>query len=246
MLVLSRRLNEDLYFPNTGIRVRLLRLTRTEARLGIEAPPTVTVLRGELAPAAAPAPDAPGRHSLRNQLNKVNLSLHLFERQWKAGHFAEAEATLERALAFLDALDRDWPADAQPPARCGRCHALLVEDDANERELLAGILTMNGCDCTSVADGQDALDYLAAHEPPELVLLDMGLPRVSGLQTLAQIRREPRCRGLKVFAISGADPAALGVPVGAGGVDAWFSKPLNPRRLWEAIRQGVGAVGAAN
>ncbi len=254
MLVLSRSPNQEILFPNTGIRIRLLQLKGNVAKIGIEAPPEVHVLRSELVPEEAKKRLAPlGKtrdHALRNQLNNVSLSLHRFQQQYQAGLIADANETFERVLAILDDLDRHWPGEGRRVARVleqhNRWRALLVEDDANERELLAGILTMHGCDCETAADGQDALDYLATHELPDLVLLDMGLPRVSGPQTLERIRQEPRCQGLKVFAISGSSAVDLGIAIGNGGVDAWFNKPLNPRRLWDAIRQGQAATYGIN
>lgn len=254
MLVLSRRINEDVLFPNSGIRLRILHLKGNMVRVGIEAPPEVEILRGELAPAQSSPNSSSGkadRHHLRNQLNRVTLGLHYFQQQWQAGLMTDANDTLSRVLEVLDTIDRDLP-----PARgCGEevapqkpksCRTLLVEDDANERELLAGILSMNGCECETVADGQDALNYLASHEPPDLVLLDMGLPRLSGGELLRHIRRDPRSRNLKVFAVSGSSPKELGIVTGPDGVDAWFSKPINPGRLWEAIQGEVVSVSRVN
>ncbi|MFL5339153.1 MAG: response regulator [Gemmataceae bacterium] len=117
-----------------------------------------------------------------------------------------------------------------------RLRALVVEDDHNQRELLAGLLHMNGCECHTAGDGLEALDYLAAHDRPDLVLLDWLMPRCDGRQTLTRIRDDQRLRGLKVFAVGGTRPEDAGVNTGPGGVDAWFPKPLNTRRLWDAIR----------
>ncbi len=255
MLVLSRRLNEDILFPNIGIRLRLLQVKGKVVRLGIEAPPEIPVFRSEIAPAEAlgepPANRGIDCHKLRNRLNRVTLGLHYFQQQMQAGQIPEANSTFEQVLAVLDALDRDWPslAGTRSEPRSGprrRCRTLLVEDDANERELLAGFLSMSSCACATAADGQEALDYLASHEPPDLVLLDMAMPRVSGPQMLERIRQEPRFQNLKVVAISGSNPADLGIQVGPGGVAAWLSKPLNPRRLWEVIREGVESASGAN
>jgi len=255
MLVLSRRTNETIVFPNIGVRIRILRMHGNAVRVGIEAPADIEILRQEIVN-GSDRPSEPGHlpagsHTLRNRLNKVTLGLYHLHQQWQAGLLEQANATLLQALDTLETLDREWSEvdsgakqrQALPPRRC---RTLVVEDDDNERELLAGILGMNGCDCQTVADGQDALDYLASHELPDFVLLDMGLPRVNGPQMLARIRSEPRCEGLKVFAISGTSPHELGIVTGPGGVDAWFTKPLNPRRLWEALQQGMASRPAAN
>lgn len=236
MLVLSRRTNQEILFPNSGIRLRVLGVRGNAARIGIEAPPEVEVFRGELVPAEGlqpPAAPALG-HAVRNRLNKAVLWLYHAEQLWRGGQPAEAEAAFRKGIVALESLDKEWPGRPAAPPR--RCRALIVEDDANERELLAGLLALQGCECATAADGHAALEYLAANALPDVVLLDMGLPRVSGPQLLRRLRQEPRCRDLKVFAVSGADPDAVGVAVGNDGVDAWFAKPLSPARLWEAIQ----------
>jgi carbon storage regulator CsrA len=245
MLVLSRRLNEGIVFPNTGIRVRLVGAKGKAVRLGIEAPPGVAVLREELAPAGqqAPAPSGLLPHALRNRLNLISLGLCRLDLQLQAGQIPEGEATLRQVLRQLESFDREWPAAPAPPKRC---RTLVVDDDANERELLAGILNMKGCDCSTAADGLDALRYLASNERPDVVLLDLLMPRFGGRQTLERIRRDPRFDGLKVFAISGTTPQDEGIEVGPAGVDAWFPKPLNPLRLWDAIQTHLPSPSAAN
>src|SRR5207247_7632458 len=81
--------------------------------------------------------------------------------------------------------------------------ALLVEDNPQERELMALFLRSEGLDVDTAGDGCDALDYLKARGRPDVVLLDMGLPRLDGPATLRKIRQDPACAGLKIFAVSG-------------------------------------------
>jgi CheY-like chemotaxis protein len=177
------------------------------------------VLRQELY--AAPLPPRPAgpspTHELCNRLSKVALALHLFQRQREVGQTAEAEATLGRVFAALEALDRDAVATlvaGRPPAPAGRPpRALLVEDDSNERELLTGLLGMNGWECATAADGVEALDYLASHDRPDVVLLDMRMPRCDGPSTLRAIRSEPRLTDLRVFGVSGTPPRTRSRPL---------------------------------
>jgi carbon storage regulator CsrA len=125
--------------------------------------------------------------------------------------------------------------EAPPAPR--KTRALVVDDDRNERTLLAGLLSMHGCECDVAADGQDALDYLArAERLPDYVLLDNWMPRRDGKETLDAIRAEPRYEGLVVYSISATPPEEVGITRGPRGIDAWFPKPLDPRQLWAAIR----------
>jgi CheY-like chemotaxis protein/sRNA-binding carbon storage regulator CsrA len=243
MLVVSRRPGEKIAFPSLGITVHVLRTTSNIAKVGIDAPPDVRVLRDELTPTAgreAPARPPIDRHAMANELSKLTLSIHLARRQWEAGRPAAADATLATALGALEALDRKHVTSAP------LCRALVVDDDPNERELLAGLLGMSGCDCSTAADGVAALDYLAAHARPDVVILDMAMPRCDGPETLRRIRADDRLAGLRVFSVSSTNPRELCVPDGPSGFDGWFPKPLNPGRLWNAIQAAVRSPAAAN
>jgi carbon storage regulator CsrA len=239
MLVLSRRPSEKIVFPNLGITIHFLRMQGQVVKVGIEAPPSVKVLRHELGPPGAADPPTPLAPTSKQQ--HIELALRLLQKQWKMGDFAEVEATLEETLGILQKLDNDAQPNAitsdNTPAERPKCKALVVDDDANERELLAGLLNMKGCECDTVADGVDALAYLASRRRPDVVLLDMLMPRCDGPSTLAMIREHPSLFDLKVFAISGLTPQETGVKTGPGGVDAWFHKPLNPQKLWLAIQE---------
>jgi carbon storage regulator CsrA len=241
MLVLSRRPEEQILFPTLGITVRLLRVNGKVVRIGIDAPPGVPILRDELATQKHPsvATTAPDSHALRNQLSRLTLSLHLLHSQQQRGQKAEAEATLAKLMQLARTLTQDLT--GKPPAGASgrKARTLLVEDDPDQRELLSKLLQLHDCECDTATDGVDCMEYLANHEKPDIVLLDMGLPRCDGPQTVRHIRDDPHLRGLKVFSISGKSPQELGLPTGPDGVDAWFSKPVNTQKLWEAIQQAV-------
>jgi CheY-like chemotaxis protein len=133
--------------------------------------------------------------------------------------------------------DRLMPRLAQPRnllsvSPRSRLRALVVEENENERELLAGLLRLNGCACHAAQDGLEALDYLASHQRPDLLLLDLGASRHHGQRTLAYVRGDSRYRGMKVFAVSGTQPDEA-------GIDAWFLKPLDPRHFSETIRTQI-------
>jgi carbon storage regulator CsrA len=254
MLVLSRRRSEQLVFPTLGVTLHVLETKGGAVKIGIDAPPEVRVLRQELAEhGAGAAPARPAArsplHALRNRLNKLGLFLHLVGRQWQAGLHEEAGDTLRRALELLDGLEQECAAAEgarpAPPAR-SPVRSLIVEDDHNERELLAGLLRMNGCECATAADGLEALDYLKSKQRPDVVLLDLRMPRCDGPETLARIRGNPQLAGLKVFAVSGTSPEEAGIRTGPGGVDGWFPKPLDPRHLWDAIQDSLRAPCVKN
>ncbi|HEV3417761.1 MAG TPA: response regulator [Pirellulales bacterium] len=254
MLVLSRRPGDKILFPDLDIRVEILQSTGKNVRVGIDAPSDVAVLRHELARTDQhPRQNSPRRtpgdnHRLRNRLNTARLALCLLEKQLEAGLIDAAKATLVRALEeFAAAANELQPAAGreEAAAKLPRLRALLVEDDANESELLAGILRMSGIVVDTAGDGWQALDYLAHHERPDVVLLDMRMPRFDGPSTISAIRQNPQLQGLKVYAVSGSTPDEVGLPMGPGGVDRWFSKPLDPGRLVREMKHELDAPHAS-
>jgi len=171
--------------------------------------------------------------------------MHLLQKQLDAGLVGDAEKTLSKALATFTELDRlasgEKPKSKQPE-KSGR-RALVVEDNANERELLAGYLRLCGYEVDTVEDGIDAMLYLARHEiRPDVVLLDMQMPRMDGPNTIDAIRSNADYKDIKIFAVSGSERAAMGVQVGNDGVDQWFAKPLKPAEFAEQIGRQCAAV----
>ncbi len=254
MLVLSRRVGEQILLPDLDVSVKVLQLTSKNVRLGVEAPANVAVLRSELAAATkqldrhrkqATPEAAPTLHRLRNRLNTAQLALTLLEQQFQAGMLDDAQSTLSRALEEFAAVRSELapppPKPAESQSVITPLRTLIVDDDVNESTLLAGILRMNGMQVNTANDGSQALDFLS-HERPDIVLLDMRMPKFDGPSTISAIRRDPRLQGLKVFAVTGADPGELGLGVGPQGVDRWFSKPLDPGRLVKEMQRELSGL----
>jgi carbon storage regulator CsrA len=253
MLVLTRRLNERIVFPTIRAAVEILAVRPGTVRLGIEAPPEVAVNRQEVQdrladwqPAAAShanGPEPAGVPSLdqvvHGRLRVARVGVAAAHRQVQAGRTDDALRTLEN-------LDEDFrllqhrlqgeakPAPAPPPEPAIR-RALLVEDNRNERELLAGFLRHAGMHVDTAGDGCDALDFLQRRGRPDVLLLDMGLPRCDGASVVRALRRNPAYAELKIFAVSGHSPAEFDLGSGPAGVDGWFHKPIDPAALIEDL-----------
>jgi carbon storage regulator CsrA len=238
MLVLSRRVHEKVVFENLGVTFEVLKIAGNVVRLGITAPDDIRILREELAGQStagqALKPRKPLSHAVRNRLNSVSLALGMAQRHLDRGRIGEAEQVIEQLLCQLEAIDQEAAraAESQHPAGC---RALLVEDNANECQLLAGYLRSFDYDVATAGDGLAALDYLESQPEPDVVLLDMQMPRLDGPATIQRIRSNPRLSHLKLFVISGSQPADYNLEIGPRGVDHWFSKPLDPRRLVSAL-----------
>lgn len=245
MLVLSRRLNEKILFPGIGTSVQVIALKPGLVRLGISAPPDVIVLREEvkdrLSEREAFSPQAGNGHGLaspevsrmlQTRLHIAGLGLDQLRHQIQGGHVRDAEMTLEALeedLRLLRERLRDELQKSPVPIAAGRARkALLVEDNANERELLARFLRLAGLQVDTAGDGSDALDYLRSRGRPDVILLDMGLPRCDGATMVRTLRRDPAFAGLKIFAVSGHSPEEYDL---GNGLDGWFHKPIDPAAL---------------
>jgi carbon storage regulator CsrA len=163
MLVLARRLNEKIVFPGIQAAVQVVAIKPGVVRLGIDAPQDVVVLREEVQdrqrewgtpePALTPRPTEGGLQQfntlLRNRLKVTDTGLELLRRQMLAGLTDMAEETLAKIQDDLQLLRRRFDGEAENPTpgpKGKMRRALLVEDDTNERELLASFLRMGGLD----------------------------------------------------------------------------------------------------
>jgi carbon storage regulator CsrA len=253
MLVLSRRRNEKVVFPNLGITVEILRIAGNSVRVGVKAPREVVVLRHEVAKKENVLvnsdefrfPKKKLNHRIRNRLNSATLAMYLMQKQLEQGQKEQADGTLLKALEEFAAIDKEI-AQTEREGRGEQIlrRALLVEDDVNESELLAGFLRASGFEVDTADDGCKAIEYLSTHRRPDVILLDMHMPRCDGRSTISAIRRDPQLHGLRVFAVSGSEPAECGVVVGPDGVDRWFSKPIDPRTLVRQMSREIESAQA--
>jgi DNA-binding response OmpR family regulator len=113
-----------------------------------------------------------------------------------------------------------------------RRRILLVEDDAKTRSMVELYLAREGYEVVSCADGEAALDAVAQHQP-HLLVLDLMLPRLDGLEVARRLRAERDVPIIMVTARSTEDDKLTGLNVGA---DDYVTKPFSPRELMARIR----------
>jgi carbon storage regulator CsrA len=251
MLVLTRRLNERLVFPTLDASVEVVGLKGGAVRLGVRAPGDVPVFREEVlddgqrrqfaslgeAQRSAEARLRELAHFIKNRLNTGTIGLALLRGQLRLGRLADAEETLARMEQDLGGLRQGAEALSAPPAAGPVRRALLVEDDHNERELLAGLLRLAGLAVVTADDGAEALARLEAESRPDVLLLDMLLPRLDGPSLVRAVRRGQGYAGLTILGMTGADPTQFGLTEGPDGVNRWFRKPLNPEELLRHLQE---------
>jgi len=126
---------------------------------------------------------------------------------------------------------------AAPAAR----RVLVVDDNLDAAEGLAMLLQLKGHQVATAYDGEGAID--AAREfDPQVVLLDIGLPRLDGY-TVARRIRDAGGPGLLLIALTGYGQKEDRVRAAAAGFDYHFVKPADPREIQAAIERGRNTAG---
>jgi CheY-like chemotaxis protein len=127
-------------------------------------------------------------------------------------------------------------------------HVLIVDDNFDAAQTLAEVLRMLGARVTIAHDGAQALQAGASSEPPDLVLLDIGLPGMDGYETAREWRRRfgNRCRLVALTGYGSADDRRR---TAGSGFDGHLVKPVTVEVVEELIRahadQAAGADGDA-
>jgi CheY-like chemotaxis protein len=120
---------------------------------------------------------------------------------------------------------------------------LIVEDHPTMREAMRLVLEGEGFDIDEASDGAQALS--AVHEePPDLVLLDMSIPGVSGPDVLAAVKGDPTTSEVRVIVVTATGEEGRAAAM-AGGADHYFTKPFSPIALLQAVEEVLGPEDAA-
>lgn len=114
-------------------------------------------------------------------------------------------------------------------------HILVVEDEAALVELLRYNLEEEGFRVSDAADGEAALAAVA-EDKPDLIVLDLMLPLVSGLEICRQLRRRPETRGLPIIMLTARGEESDRIRGLDSGADDYVTKPFSPSELVARVR----------
>jgi DNA-binding response OmpR family regulator len=109
---------------------------------------------------------------------------------------------------------------------------LVVDDDPRNAKLLVDLLTAEGYEAAAVGAGEAAL----ALDPPDLMLLDVMMPGLSGYEVCRALRASPRTAILPVVMVTAADPAEERLRGLEAGADDFLGKPVDPEELLVRVR----------
>jgi len=120
---------------------------------------------------------------------------------------------------------------------------LVVDDDRDIRLVLGAILEGAGYETVEAANGLEALALVKA-ERPDVVLLDLSMPRMDGMEVLRHLRANPETAGIPVVMVTASgdqDQASMAV---AGGAFAYVVKPWDTHEIERTVAAGLRMPGS--
>jgi two-component system cell cycle response regulator DivK len=112
---------------------------------------------------------------------------------------------------------------------------LIVEDNEKNRKLVRDVLAFKGYRLAEAETGEDGV-RLARELHPDLILMDIQLPGISGIIALGQIREDPEIRRTPVIAVTASAMTQDRQKIMAAGFDGYQSKPINVKDFLAAVR----------
>jgi response regulator RpfG family c-di-GMP phosphodiesterase/serine/threonine protein kinase len=164
-----------------------------------------------------------------------------------ADRLESAETVMRALLPYLESrvaaepvgrLSIKPPSAPQPAAERGRHRVLVVDDEAGIRTFCSLALRTDGVECQEVSDGQAAIEAIAARSF-DLVLLDIDMPRLNGIETLRRLRETPPAPNLKVVMFSGRTAADEMAHLLDTGADDFLPKPFTIVQLRARVKAAL-------
>ncbi len=119
---------------------------------------------------------------------------------------------------------------------------LIVEDNDLNMKLFHDLLDAHGYRALQTRDGMEALELAREHHP-DLILMDIQLPEVSGLEVTKWLKDDEQLRDIPVIAVTAFAMKGDEERIREGGCEAYISKPISVVTFLETIRQFIGEGG---
>ena len=116
---------------------------------------------------------------------------------------------------------------------------LVVEDNERNRKLVRTILEFRGYDVVECDDGEPSLELARQHKPV-LVLMDIQLPKVNGVEALKRLRADPETRAIPVIAVTASVTPSERERVVSAGFNGYISKPIDVMTFGAMIDKAMG------
>jgi len=129
--------------------------------------------------------------------------------------------------------------DAESPGK----HILVADDEAHIGRIIKIKMEQGPFRVTLAFDGQEAVDVLEQEEDLDLVVLDLMMPRLSGLDVLDRIRSSDKWKNLPCIILTAAGQEEYEREARTGGATDFITKPFSPKKLYALIARLTGVAG---
>jgi two-component system, cell cycle response regulator DivK len=119
---------------------------------------------------------------------------------------------------------------------------LLVEDNADNQEIYRIILTHSGYSVLQAWDGERGV-AMAREHAPDLILMDLTMPVVDGLEAVRMLKADPATAGIPIIALTAHATPRDEAAAEAAGCVSFLSKPVEPRKVAAEVRRVLAARG---
>lgn len=118
---------------------------------------------------------------------------------------------------------------------------LIVEDNELNMKLFHDLLEAHGYQTVGTRNGIEALELARQHHP-DLIIMDIQLPEVSGLEVTKWLKDDPQLRPIPVIAVTAFAMKGDEERIRQGGCEAYLSKPISVAKFIETVRQYAGSA----
>jgi two-component system alkaline phosphatase synthesis response regulator PhoP len=125
------------------------------------------------------------------------------------------------------------------------CHILVADDEPHIGRIIKMKLEQGPFRVSLAYDGQEALDFINGDDQLDLVLLDLMMPKLSGLDVLRQIREQERFKTLPCIILTAGGDAKHERDALALGATQFLTKPFSPKKLYALVARLTGAPDEA-
>ena len=119
---------------------------------------------------------------------------------------------------------------------------LIVEDNEKNRKLERDVLQFHGYRIAEAETAEEGL-RLALEAPPALILMDIQLPGMNGIEALGRLRADSRTRSIPVIAVTASAMNQDRQKIMSAGFDGYQSKPINVKEFVAAVRRTLDGAG---
>jgi two-component system, OmpR family, alkaline phosphatase synthesis response regulator PhoP len=125
------------------------------------------------------------------------------------------------------------------------CHILVADDEPHIGRIIKMKLEQGPFRVSLAYDGQEALDFINSEEQLDLALLDLMMPKLSGLDVLRQVREQERFKSLPCIILTAGGDAKHERDALALGATQFLTKPFSPKKLYALVARLTGAPDEA-